>query len=49
MKAFFNSAFNADRKFALLYLVQISRDDLNEKELAINSLFYDKIYDIILD
>lgn len=44
-----NSAFIADKNFALDHLVQISRDELQEKETVIESIFYDDIFNLALN
>jgi hypothetical protein len=45
---YMSSPFKDDRKFAIQYIVDISRDELTEKEKIIESSFYDTVFNILL-
>ena len=47
--SFFNSPFKSDKRFVLEYLAQITREKLTEHEDVIDKLFYDGIYNVLVD
>lgn len=49
LKKFFDSPFKEDRTFAVLYMAQLTRDKIHESEDAINALFYDSIFNELLN
>ena len=49
LKKFFDSPFKDDKRFAVHYMAQLTRDKINESEKAVNVLFYDSIYDVLMD
>jgi hypothetical protein len=49
LKKFFDSPFKNDKTYAILYMSQLTRDKLNESEEAINALFYDSIFNVIIN
>lgn len=44
----FDSPFKQDQKFALGYVAQMSRDKMEERDDVISSVFYDRIFNILL-
>jgi hypothetical protein len=46
---FIDSPFKEDKKFAVEYLAKLTRDRINECEDAVNSLFYDKIFNLLIN
>ena len=48
LNEFFNSPFKDDRRFTVKYMSQITRDRLNESKDYIESLFFDKIFNLML-
>jgi hypothetical protein len=48
LRKFFESPFKDDKKFAVQYISQLTRDRINESEDIVNALFYDQIFKLIV-
>ena len=49
IQKFFDSPFKDDKRFGVQYLAGLTRDRIDECEEIINSLFYDKIFNMMLN
>ena len=49
LEKFINSPFPEDRRFVINFISHNCRDEMKNFEDIINLLFYDKIYNLILD
>lgn len=48
LEKFFDSPFKDDKKFAVRYMATLTRDRISECEEVVNSLFYDRVFNILL-
>ena len=46
---YFNSPFKSDKVFVLEYLSQITREKMSEHEDVIDKIFYDGIYNVLIN
>lgn len=49
LEDYFKSPFSNDKRFVLEYLSQVTREKLHEHEDVIDKLFYDGIYNVIIN
>ena len=49
LQDFLDSPFKDDVRFAVGYIVHLSRDSLNENIEIINSVFYDRVFKLLTD
>jgi hypothetical protein len=49
LNIFFESSFKEDKRFVLLFLARLTRDRLKDLDDVLNSVFYDKVFKVIIE
>ncbi len=47
--SFIDSPFKDDKKFAIVHLAAVTRDNLSQNEETVGALFYDRIFKVLMD
>ena len=49
LNSFFESPFKDDKRYTISFLAQMTRDKLDEATTIVNEIFFDKIFDLLLE